>query len=247
MADAITDCGRASNGRYVQGCRCDACRAAHTTAQKMGKWRNANGKTYFVDAGPVRERLLALYALGYTSRELERYGVNRATQRALVHAHNRTGKPVKRVKRETAEKLEAVRGRKLTPSQRVPADAAMLMVRTWHDSGLPLVRIAEVCGLQRDIVDSLYHGKQRQVKAGTLATILRHKGELDDMASPDPRRSYANTLHKKLSDWEVKEAYEERKAGKTMKELAARYHTYTKALRRAFDKLEEREATPCRA
>jgi len=247
MNEGVKDCGKASNGRYVQGCRCDACRTAHTTAQKMGIWRNENGRTYFVDAGPVRERLLALYDLGYTKRELIRYGVSDSTQRALVHSHHRTGKPIKRVRRETAEKLAAVRGRKLSPGQRVPADAAALMVRTWHDSGVPLVRIANACGLDRGVVDSIYHGKQEQVKASTLVVLLRHKDELDDMARPEPRRSYAGTLHKTLSDWEVEEAYAEHKAGKTMGALAARYHTYTKALERAFDKLEEREATPCRA
>ena len=247
MNEGVRDCGRASDSRYKRGCRCEACRAAHAKARKVCELRKATGKTYFVDAEPVRARLLALYALGYTKRELVRYGIGNTTQHALVHAHHRTGKPVRRVKRETAEKLSQVSGRRLSARQRVPADAAELMVRTWHDSGIPLARIARSCGLDRQVVDGLYHGKRRMVNAATLVAILDHKEELDDMARPGPRRSYGGTLHKKLSDWEVEEAYAEHKAGKTMGALAARYHTYTKALKRAFDKLEERKATPCRA
>ena len=216
--------------------------------RKARELRSLTGRTYFVDAEPVRQRLLALYSMGYTKREIERFGVSGSTQYALIHAHNRSGKPLGRVRRETAEKLEAVKGRRLSPSQRVPADAAELMVRTWHDSGIALAQIAKRCGLDRQIVDSLYHGRRQSVKAVTLLALLDHKDELDDRARPpEPRRSYAGTLHKKLSDWEVEEAYAEHKAGKTMGALAARYHTYTKALKRAFDKLEEREATPCRA
>ena len=248
MNDGVKDCGSASNGRYVQGCRCDACRHAHAMTRKARELRSLTGRTYFVDAEPVRQRLLALYSMGYTKREIERFGVSGSTQYALIHAHNRSGKPLGRVRRETAEKLEAVKGRRLSPSQRVPADAAELMVRTWHDSGIALAQIAKRCGLDRQIVDSLYHGRRQSVKAVTLLALLDHKDELDDRARPpEPRRSYAGTLHKKLSDWEVEEAYAEHKAGKTMGALAARYHTYTKALKRAFDKLEERKATPCRA
>lgn len=247
MNEGVKDCGSASNGRYVQGCRCDACRHAHVMAWKVRELRSITGRTYFVDAEPVRQRLLALYSMGYTRREIERFGVSRSTQYALIHAHNRSGKPLGRVKRETAEKLARVRGRRLSPNQRVPADAAALMVRDWHDSGIALAQIAKRCGLDRQIVDSLYHGRSQSVKAATLLALLDHKEELDDTARPEPRRSYAGTLHKKLSDWEVEEAYAEHKAGKTMGALAARYHTYTKALKRAFDKLEEKEAVPCRA
>ncbi len=247
MNEGVKDCGSASNGRYVQGCRCDACRHAHVMAWKARELRSLTGRTYFVDAEPVRQRLLALYSMGYTKREIERFGVSGSTQYALIHAHNRSGKPLGRVKRETAEKLARVRGRRLSPNQRVPADAAALMVRDWHDSGIALAQIAKRCGLDRQIVDSLYHGRSQSVRAVTLLALLDHKEELDDTARPEPRRSCAGTLHKKLSDWEVEEAYAEHKAGKTMGALAARYHTHTKALKRAFDKLEEREATPCRA
>lgn len=247
MNEGMRDCGKASNGRYVQGCRCDACRHAHVMAWKARELRKLTGKTYYVDAAPVRERLLALYAMGYSKRELERYGISGSTQHALTHGHNRTKRPTTRVRRETAERLEAVRGRRLSPHQRVPADAAALMVRRWHDGGLPLVEVARRCGLDRQVVDGLYHGRRKAVSAATLLAMLDHREELDDMTRPAPRRSYAGALHKKLSDWEVEEAYAEHKAGKTYKALAARYHTYTKALQRAFHKLELREEEACRA
>ena len=247
MNEGMRDCGRASNGRYVQGCRCDACRHAHATAGKARELRAIEGRPYFVDAAPVRERLISLYAMGYTQREIERYGVSRSVQGGLMRGHHRTGKPVRRVRRETAEKLAAVRGRRLTPGERVPAGAARLMVRGWADAGVPVARIERVTGVDRQTLDRLRHGDGDKVQARTLLALLDHKDELDDMARPGPRRSYAGTLHKKLSDWEVEEAYAEHRAGKTLGELATRYHTYRKALQRSFRKLREREATPCRS
>lgn len=247
MNEGMRDCGKASNGRYVQGCRCDACRHAHVMAWKARELRSLTGNTYFVDAEPVRQRLLALYAMGYSRREIERFGVSGSTQHALLHAHHRSGKPLRRVRRETAERLASVSGRRLSPGQRVPADAAALMVRTWHGAGIPLVRIASACGLGRQAVDAIYHGRSEHVKAETLLALLDHKDELDDLTREGSRRSYADTLHKSLSDWEVEEAYAEHRAGKTLNALAKRYHTYAKGLRRAFDKLEEREAMRCRA
>ena len=220
MNEGTADCGRASNGRYVQGCRCDACRHAHVMAWKARELRNLTGKTYYVDAEPVRERLLSLYAMGYTRREIERFGVSGSTQYALTHAHNRSGRPLTRVRRETADKLAAVRGRRLTKGQRVPADAAAHMIRGWHGAGTPLAQIAARCDLDRQVVDDIYHGRSRQVRAETLLALLDHKDELDDMTRPGPRRSYKDTLTASLSDWEVEEAYARRESGVTLSVLA---------------------------
>lgn len=246
MNEGTRDCGRASNGRYVKGCRCDACRHAHVMAWKARELRNLTGETYFVDAEPVRERLLELYAMGYSRREIERFGVSGSTQYALAHAHNRSGRPLTRVRRTTAERLAEVRGRRLSKGQRVPADAARLMVSTWADTGVPIARISRVTGLDRQVLDGLRHGRSRQVKAETLLALLDHRDELDDLARPEPRRSYSGTLHRTLSDWEVEEAYARHRAGATIGALARAYHTYGKALRRAFERLEERRE-PCRA
>lgn len=240
MNEGMADCGHASNGRYAQGCRCDACRHAHVMAWKARELRNLTGETYFVDAEPVRDRLLSLYAMGYSRRELERFGISGSTQYALVHRHNRSGRPLTRVRRETADKLAAVRGRRLSKGQRVPADAAAHMVREWHDAGIPLAQIAARCGLDRQAVDNLYHGRSRQVKAETLLALLGHKEEIDDLTSPAPRRSYKDTLSATLSDWEVEEAYQRHRSGTMLGVLAKQYRTSAKSLRRAFDRLEDR-------
>ena len=67
------DCGRASRARYVQGCRCGACRAASAAYERDRTRGMAYGRpSGLVDAEPVRRRVRELKAAGYTHAELER-------------------------------------------------------------------------------------------------------------------------------------------------------------------------------
>lgn len=181
MNEGMPDCGRASNGRYVSGCRCDACRAAHTREWKRREWRNLTGRTYYVDAEPVRRRLEELYAMGYTRRELDRMGIHKSCQYNLTTAHHRTGRPVERVRRETAERVMAVSGRKLAPHQLVRAEAAEALVRRWAEMGVPVARIARETGINRQTLDKLRHGRERRVRAETLLALLDHRNALDGL------------------------------------------------------------------
>lgn len=107
----IATCGRPSRGRYVQGCRCAGCTAAnnaywHTREKDKAKERWGAKEPYWADAEPVRKRLVELLDRGFTKRGICRDdGVSRATMRNLLTAHHRTGKPVKRIKAETARKI----------------------------------------------------------------------------------------------------------------------------------------------
>lgn len=90
--EGMEDCGRSSHGRYVTGCRCDACKAANAAYERERKLRkvreDCGAPSMWVDAAPVRDRLLALYAQGYTAKEVERLcGVGHTTQYGITHRH----------------------------------------------------------------------------------------------------------------------------------------------------------------
>jgi AraC-like DNA-binding protein len=207
----------------------------------MREWRNITGNTYFVDAEPVREHVKRLYALGYTRNELVRMGVPKSTLDALMNSHHRTGKPITRIKRETAERIFAVKGRRLGQHQHVDASAAIMMVGGWRDAGVCVAEMARVTGLSRSTLDRIVHAKVDEVRAETLVCLLDHKQDLDMMAedarNPNPRRSHANTLMATHSDWEVREMYREHIGGMTYAEIATRHRANKKSLQRAFRKI----------
>ena len=116
----------APHGSYVRytiaKCRCDACREANRIQRAESERRKREGRSLFVDAGPVRERWMKLRGLGMNDDEIERAaGVSHHTSQNLFRAHQRSGKPVNRMKRETADKIMAVRHRSIKPGQRVPS------------------------------------------------------------------------------------------------------------------------------
>ena len=244
MNEGMQDCGHASNGRYNNGCRCDACRAAHARAHKVNRYRNATGRTYFVDAEPVREHIRKLYAIGYSNRELARMGIPRSTLRNLMKGHSRTEEPVKVIKRETAERVFAIKGRALKRYTKVSAAAARLMLSEWKGAGVPVIAISRETGLARSTLDHIIHGKVDTIRAETLVRLLDHKDDLDIMADdardPKPRRSQRDSIMATHSNWEVEDMWRERLEGLTYTEIATRHRTNKKALQRAFKKLKER-------
>ena len=107
----IAVCERPSRGRYVQGCRCAACTQANNDywhKREKDKAKEAWGvkQPYWMDAEPVRSHLAYLLKHGFTQRGIARdYGISRTTMRELLVAHHRTGKPIKKIRTETGQKI----------------------------------------------------------------------------------------------------------------------------------------------
>lgn len=175
-------CDNPSDKSYRAGCRCEGCRAAHTASVHMRALRKARGESRYVDAGPVRERLLALYAAGYTQRELDRMGISRITQQNVVNVNYRTGMRSKAVSRSTAEKVFSVSGRRLARGTRVPAKPARALLTRWAGLGITTGMVSAATGVSAETLRGIARGRSRQVNASTLVSLLKHKAEIDDMA-----------------------------------------------------------------
>jgi transposase len=228
--EGLADCGQASHARYVIGrCRCDACKAANREYERERRRRKAYGRDGMVDAAPVRARLLALYAAGYTTREVERIsGVGHTVQYNIVHRHWRTGSPVTRCKRENAEAIMAVRGRNLTPFERVSAGPAIALVRRWMQAGLSGAEVARVSGVDRQEVYHLNYGDRQLVQWRTLRALVESRDELDARCPRKPRERAKRTKvlkpnSRRLTDGQVRMMRVDRARGDRIADIAARY------------------------
>lgn len=189
----MSECGNPSRGRYVQGCRCDACREANRLYHRANQRKNllievGRDVSGFVEAEPVRRKVRHLVSQGYTLREICRLsGVSRTTMSQLMGAHWRTGKPVKRCRRETKDAICAIKGRRnLRARTLVDAEVMAGNVREWAEWLTPL-EIADALRIKRDTVYRLLHGQRRvlgetlyayTVNAGRAAALVRErKGE----------------------------------------------------------------------
>ena len=190
--DGLEDCGKSSHGRFVSGCRCRACRAANNAYERQRVRNKAYGRpTYLVDAGPVRDRILKLRSMGYTNKEIERLsGVGHTTIHGITVAHWRTGKPVKRCKRETKDAIFSIKGRRsLTQGQTVDAETMRNDLTRWTDAGLSVAHISRKTGIDWQVLDAVLHGRRKGVFARTLHAYLTAKPALDREAGsylPDP-------------------------------------------------------------
>ena len=164
----MNDCGNASRGRYVQGCRCDACRAANRAYERST--RLYGFESSFVDAEPVRRHIESLKAKGYTEKELCRVsGVCRSTMRAITTAHHRTGKPVEKVNAEAARKIMAVDGkRRLKAAQLVDARYIRQGLDRAIGAGMSVAAVSRATGINRQTLDRVRHLKCLRVTAKTL-------------------------------------------------------------------------------
>ena len=228
--EGVADCGRASRGRYASGCRCDACRAAAAAYERDRTRRRAYGLPgAFVDAAPVRERLERLYAVGYSVREVERIsGVSRSEQYQITHRHWRTGEPVRSVRRETAEALDAVRGRSLKDCQMVDARPAVALVRRWMQAGLSASEVSHVSGVDVQVVRALNDGRRSYLQWRNLRPLVLAKDELDArcprMPSDRPRKSkVVRATGRRVSEQEAATMRAERARGDTVAAIARRH------------------------
>ena len=161
-------CEKPSRGRYVMGCRCDACRAANRAYERTTRLHGFESS--FVDAEPVRRHVAELLARGYTKREICRVaGVSRTTMANITQKHHRTGKPVERVNAEAARRIMAVDGmRRLKASQLVPANHIRRRLEELTDAGVSVAAISRKTGIGRQTLDAVLHRRTDRVTARTL-------------------------------------------------------------------------------
>ena len=168
----MDDCGRASHGRFVSGCRCRACREANRDYERGRSRRKAYGREMFVDADPVRQHVRWLKGLDYTNREIEHLtGCAHSTMHGLMVAHWRTGKPVKRVNRDFADKVMALgvtdKRRWLTSCHKVRSDMGR-QVDELYRNGMSIAEMARITGIDKQALYRIRKMPSGKVKAKTL-------------------------------------------------------------------------------
>jgi hypothetical protein len=167
--------------------RCDLCRKVNNEyAVKLAR-RNAYGRSTLVDAEPVRERVNHLMRNGMNGHEIMRAaGVSHHTMQNLMRTHWRTGKPVKRIKRETAEAIMAVRTRSLRPGTYVTKLDAVSLVLDLMSLGYSGAWIVAQLGMS-------YQGRARLLKThwrtGNYAKLVRLHGATAQRAPESPQAS----------------------------------------------------------
>lgn len=175
-------CDSPSANNYTRGCRCAACRELWRAYQYKVKQKQARVKwgedvSFYMDTAPVIAHIKKLEEMGIGVEELARLsGVDRNNIMRLKSSSWRTGKPMKKMKRECGEKILAVDGskRKLGAHSLVSADWARHKVWQWKASGMDYKKQAERLGVCLKTISSIANG-QKTITAETLhAFVLKH-------------------------------------------------------------------------
>lgn len=174
----VTACANPSRGKYVSGCRCEACRAANRAYER--RTRLYGFESSFVDAEPVREHIGRLLAKGYTKREICRIaGVSRTTMAAITVKHHRTGKPVEKVNAEAARRILALDGRRnLKAATLVDARYIRRKLEDLTASGVSVASISRTTGINRQTLDRVLHREQLRITGKTLHAWVLHEPAL---------------------------------------------------------------------
>ncbi|WP_262062636.1 hypothetical protein [Streptomyces sp. STR69] len=140
-----------SRARYARGCRCAACRDANRSYENNRARRTAYGTWQpYVGAEPVRRHVRALMDQGMGWRRIaEASGVSKGTVNKLLYgAPGRGVAPCRRIRRETAEQLLAVRysAELLAAGALVDATGTWRRIRALVAVGWPKAHIAQALG-----------------------------------------------------------------------------------------------------
>ena len=171
----VSSCGNPSSNAYRRGCRCDACRALNSKRAKRYRQQVLRGENdRMVDAGPSRERLLKLRELGYSDKEIERFGVG-----SVWRIVNQS----KMVRKSTEDIVMAISGRRFTKGQKVDAGAARYILAEWLDAGFTVTRIAKEAGLCRSTITEVMTRDDKKVAMETLMRILTARPKMKEIAA----------------------------------------------------------------
>lgn len=142
--------------KYVhEGCRCQQCRRATAEYEKRRVRRNAYGLSPWVDAEPVRAHVRSLMSSGVGANDGMSYkriaslaGVGNGTVGRLLYgrAGKRAHGPSKRIHKDIAAKLLAVKERDLAGGALVDARQTWEMVEELTSFGMSRASIARTIG-----------------------------------------------------------------------------------------------------
>lgn len=100
----------------------------------------------------------------------------------IMCRHWRTGRPVKRCRRELKGRLCSIKGqRRLSQAQKVDASWMAEQLQSYRSHGVSAAEMARRIGCDRQVVDALLHGKRARVRAETLYKFMLAKPGLDEM------------------------------------------------------------------
>lgn len=186
----VSDCGTTHSTSYARGCRCDACKADHNLRQKRQRLRKIRGEDdYYVDPKPTRERILLLRQLGYSNKELVRFGVNNVNR--ILYGDGL-------IRRSTERKVTEVYGRRLTDNQHVDKSAVLFMVNRWHELGVSDGEMARLSGMCRQTISGIRNGERKRVAAKTLGRLLKAKPLIDELAIRKKKEGLTHELRAEL-------------------------------------------------
>jgi hypothetical protein len=188
-------------------CRCTPCVDAHNARERTRKKQKAYGRfdTGLVDVAPVREHVLKLaeFGIGY-KRVAELAGFKSSTPvRTIIWGRQdpgpRYGEMQKRVKRETAEKILAIRPtiENLGSRRPVSARGAHRRVQALVARGWSLSKIAERVGMNASNFSTFM--QRPMIGASTHLTIAALYEEMWDQLPPHEewrdKIAYTRSLH----------------------------------------------------
>lgn len=179
----------------IHKCRCDQCRETNRNRERTRRKLKAYGRydSGLVDAEPVREHVRALQAagLGYV-RVARLAGVQPRSVGALLYGRQesksspRKGEPVRRMKRENAEKILAVEPslENLGAKTSVPSRGTRRRLQALVAIGWSMSKLAAALDMNPTNFGRVIHSK-RPVHAETARRVIALYEEWSHVAPPN--------------------------------------------------------------
>lgn len=157
---------RYRGSRNRPGCRCPECTRAHRKDCAARELAHLRGEEVRMAKEPVLEHIRALQADGWSLSQIARAaGKSQPTLSTIVNG------PYQMVNRATGRAILAVRGPKTDPCGMTSSVGSVRRLRALYALGHEQVRVAEACGLHRDAVADLVHGRTKRVTERTAVAI----------------------------------------------------------------------------
>ena len=126
-----------------------------------------------VDGDTVRAKIDYLKAQGMSNKEICRAcEISAGTLTNIYYRHWRTGKPVTRVKRETAERILAVAKRSLSRGQQVSRERMDRRIVEMLADGYSIAAQSRLSGIDRQVLDRYKSKQHKTVAAASLVRFM---------------------------------------------------------------------------